>query len=150
MADVVNTMAGKDYEASIDKAMERILAKVGERIRGEAILRAPVDYGQLAGSISWATHRSGDGGKISKPRQKWTLYVGTNVEYAAYVEYGTGLFAEGGEGRKTPWVYYNEKLGRFVRTHGNPPQPYLRPAARNAERDIIPIAKREIEQALRG
>lgn len=31
-----------------------------------------------------------------------TGIVGTNMEYAPYVEYGTGLFATNGDGRKTP------------------------------------------------
>ena len=30
-------------------------------------------------------------------------YVSTNLEYAPYVEYGTDLFAENGNGRQTPW-----------------------------------------------
>lgn len=33
------------------------------------------------------------------------VYVGTNVEYALYHEYGTGIYAEDGKGRRGWWVY---------------------------------------------
>ena len=54
--------------------------------------------------------------------------VYTDVEYGIYVEYGTGIYATGGRGRKTPWVYYNAKLGRFVQTKGMSPRPFMRPS----------------------
>jgi len=40
----------------------------------------------------------------------------------------TGFGAENGKGRKTPWTYYNKKLGQWVTTSGMMPQPFLRPA----------------------
>lgn len=57
--------------------------------------------------------------------------IGTNVMYAPFVEFGTGIKAENGKGRKTPWYYYYDgnkgKKGlRF--TFGSKPQPFLRPA----------------------
>ena len=54
--------------------------------------------------------------------------VYTDVEYGMYIEYGTGIYATGGRGRKTPWVYYNAKLGRFVQTSGMSPRPFMRPS----------------------
>ena len=45
-----------------------------------------------------------------------TCYVGTNIEYAIYHEYGTGIYADGGNGRKTPWFYVDEKgVGHWTR-----------------------------------
>jgi HK97 gp10 family phage protein len=49
------------------------------------------------------------------------------LEYAPYVEYGTGLFAEE-NGRKTPWTYEDEETGERIFTRGQKPHPYLRPA----------------------
>ena len=51
----------------------------------------------------------------------------TPLEYAPYVEYGTGLFAEEGGRTDVPWVYQDEK-GEWHRTSGQHPQPYMRPA----------------------
>ena len=61
--------------------------------------------------------------------------AGENVEYAPYVEFGTGIHAEGGKGRQTPWVYKTKK-GWFF-THGNVPQPYMRPAYEKNYRQIM-------------
>ena len=45
--------------------------------------------------------------------------------------------AEGGKGRRTPWVYWSDRLGRFVRTVGNVAQPYLRPALKQNGAAIV-------------
>jgi len=81
------------------------------------------DTGELAQSI----HSEVDG---------LTGVVGTNKEYAPYVEIGTGIFSSLGDGRDTPWVYWSEKLQRFVYTVGQQPQPYLRPALMERIEDV--------------
>ena len=53
------------------------------------------------------------------------VYIGTDVEYAPYVELGTGKYAEGG--RPTPWAYQDDE-GNWHWTAGNPAQPFLKPA----------------------
>ncbi len=53
--------------------------------------------------------------------------VYTPLEYAPYVEYGTGLFAEDGGRTDVPWCYQDEK-GDWHTTSGMPPHPYMRPA----------------------
>lgn len=86
----------------------------------------PVDLGTLMNSI---THEV----------EETVGRVGSNIEYAPYVEFGTGIYAEKGKGRKTPWVYKTIK-GWFF-THGNKPQPYLRPALHKNEKKIIKLFK---------
>jgi hypothetical protein len=75
-----------------------------------------VGTGELRGSIQ------------SRKLDTSSAQVAPAVEYAAYVEYGTGLFAEGGGGRKTPWVYRSAKTGQFVTTSGHVAMPFMRPA----------------------
>lgn len=53
--------------------------------------------------------------------------VYTPLEYAPYVEYGTGLFAEEIGRQDVPWCYKDEK-GEWHTTSGMPPHPYMRPA----------------------
>jgi hypothetical protein len=66
--------------------------------------------------------------------------VGTNVEYAVYVEFGTGEFAENGNGRKGGWMY-KDPSGEWFFTWGQEPKPYLRPAFRKNRSAIEALAK---------
>ena len=52
-----------------------------------------------------------------------TVAIGTNLFYALYVELGTGIFAEKGDGRKTPWVWWDQN-GKFYFTRGMKPKPF--------------------------
>lgn len=100
-------------DEAVAKALETI-GRVAERYAKEL---CPTDTSRLKNSIS---HQVDDE----------TVYVGTNVEYAPYVEFGTGKFAEGGGGRPTPWSYQDDK-GNWHTTNGMKPQPYLKPAIEN-------------------
>ena len=73
-----------------------------------------VDTSKLRNSISHEVDESGQ-----------AVYVGTNVEYAPYVELGTGKYIQGG--RPTPWVYQDAN-GNWHWTQGNPAKPFLKPA----------------------
>lgn len=109
-------------------AMDTMLAKiesteaVGQAcalVEAAAKKKAPKDNGALRRSITSEVQK--DGGDI-------VGVVYTPLEYAPYVEYGTGLFAEGGNGRKdVPWHYKDDK-GEWHSTSGQHPQPFLRPA----------------------
>lgn len=86
-----------------DLAIERAMNAIGIHLEGEAkdeLENSPrrVDTGRLKGSITYATetnHSSGQapasGGDFATHAtpEKGTVYVGTNVEYAAYVHEGT-------------------------------------------------------------
>ena len=65
--------------------------------------------------------------------------VGTPLLYGLYVEYGTGLFAAGGNGRTdVPWRYQNAK-GEWITTSGQKPQPFLIPALNENREQIVKI-----------
>lgn len=66
--------------------------------------------------------------------------VFTPLEYAPYVEYGTGIYSDNGNGRKTPWVYMDDK-GNYHYTRGQHPQPYMRPALNENKDKIINMIK---------
>jgi len=107
----------KEVSAAIKAALLRGLEKVGLVAEGYAKKLCPVDTGNLRNSI---THVVDEGEPAA--------YIGTNNEYAPYVELGTGKYAEGGGGRPTPWVYQDAK-GNWHYTRGNKAQPFLKPAA---------------------
>lgn len=66
--------------------------------------------------------------------------VYTPLEYAPYVEYGTGLFAENGGRQDVPWHYQDDK-GEWHTTSGQHPHPYMRPALNENRNKIIEIMK---------
>ena len=70
-------------------------------------------------------------------------YVSTNLEYAPYVEYGTGLFAESGNGRQTPWKYQDDE-GNWHTTKGQHPQPFMRPALSENKQNILRVVKKVV------
>lgn len=76
-----------------------------------------------------------------------TVLVGTNVEYAVYVEYGTGQFAEGGGGRSTPWLVKvpanagGKWAGKAFITRGMKPNHFLRDAVQDHIKEYVKIAK---------
>ena len=48
-------------------------------------------------------------------------YIGSNYENAIWEEFGTGVHALKGNGRKTPWVYTPDDGKTFYRTKGKKP-----------------------------
>ena len=104
-------------------------------VEGAAKDKAPKDTGALRRSIK---------SKVEVTGNTIEGIVFTPLEYAPYVEYGTGLFAENGNGRKTPWVYMDDK-GNYHYTRGQHPQPYMRPALEENKDEIIQIISDSIK-----
>ncbi len=97
--------------------------------------KAPKDTGALRRSIAHSVDKSGD-------EIKGEVY--TPLEFAAYMEYGTGLFAEKGNGRKdVPWAYKDDK-GKWHSTSGTKPHPFMRPALQENRDKIAKILKEGI------
>ena len=103
-------------KSEFGEALLRGLEKCGLVAEGYAKKLCPVDTGNLRNSITHVVDE-----------QEPAAIIGTNNEYAAYVELGTGIYAEGGGGRPTPWVYQDEK-GNWHYTRGNKANPFLKPA----------------------
>ena len=93
--------------------------------------KAPKDTGELRRSITSKVEKNGD---------KLEGIIFTPLEYAPYVEYGTGLFAETGGRKDVPWHYQDDK-GEWHSTSGQHPQPFLRPALDENREKIVRILK---------
>ena len=107
------------------------LGKACAVVEAAAKQKAPKGDGALRRSITSAvTEMDGDTVGV----------VFTPLEYAPYVEYGTGLFAENGGRQDVPWSYQDDK-GEWHSTSGMKPQPYLRPALNENRERIIRILK---------
>lgn len=69
-------------------------------------------------------------------KDKCEAYVGSNYENAIWEEFGTGIYAQHGNGRKdVPWVYQDEK-GRWHRTSGKKPRKALQRALNDTKDSI--------------
>lgn len=110
------------------KDIEKALKKSCLLVERSAKQKAPKGRtGELANSI---THEvKGLTGEVFTPK-----------EYAPYVEFGTGLFAEKGGRADVPWVYCDDK-GDFYTTYGQHPQPFMRPALNQNKDEIVRIIK---------
>lgn len=127
--------------SGLDGLMERLEGIVDEtKISGaiekacllvetDAVKNAPKQDGILRQSIT------------SKVMDGTTGIVYSPLEYAPYVEYGTGLFATGtGGGRQDlPWAYQDEKTGEWHTTYGQEAQPFMRTALDKNREAIIEI-----------
>lgn len=128
--DIKITDNSDAIKAELAAAYARALERIGAEAESIAAGLCPVDTGNLRGSI---THTVNGGEK--------SAYIGTNVEYAPYVELGTGAHYTGG--RDTPWTYRDDE-GGFHRTGGQKAQPFLRPAAANHKGTYRNIVKDEL------
>lgn len=116
--------------------LENVLGQACAVIERSAKQNAPKGTGELRRSITSEVRSRGD-------RIEGVVF--TPLEYAPYVEYGTGLFAEGGNGRKdVPWFYKDDK-GKWHITSGMKPQPFMRPAVEDNREQIIRIIREGIK-----
>lgn len=76
MIDVKFMSSRAELESEFTKAMMTAAEKIGLRAERHAKAYCPVDTGRLRNSISHAVNY-------------FDAYIGTNVEYAPYVELGT-------------------------------------------------------------
>jgi HK97 gp10 family phage protein len=113
----------------MEKAIERGLEAIGLTAEGHAKKNTPVDTGRLRNSIGHAVEDK-------------AAYIGSNVEYAPYVELGTGKHYSGG--RPDPWVYQDDN-GRWHHTNGQRARPYLKPAVADHKRTYENIFKDELK-----
>ena len=110
--------------------VEAALTKACLLLEGAAKEKAPKGNGDLRRSIT------------SKVKDL-VGEVYTPLEYAPYVEYGTGIFAESGGRTDVPWSYQDEK-GEWHTTSGMRPQPYMRPALDENREEIKRILREGI------
>jgi HK97 gp10 family phage protein len=114
--------------------IRQAMGKACALVEREAKQKAPKDTGELRRSITSEVKE--EGGEIQG-------IVFTPLEYAPYVEYGTGLFAEEGGRLDVPWNYQDDR-GEWHSTSGQKPQPFMRPALDENKEEI----KRILQEGL--
>ena len=134
MAVTFNDHSDEVLEAFNDACL-RALERCGLQAEGYAKDLCPVDTGALRNSIS---HKVVD----SEP----AAYIGTNMEHAPYVEFGTGRYSSTGGGTpKSKWAYMGDD-GKFHIGVPMKPRPYLKPAVADHVRTYRNIIKDELKK----
>lgn len=116
------------------KRLEKAMKKAMALVEGEAKKNAPKGTGELRRSIE---------SKVEVKGNEVTGTVFTPLEYAPYVEFGTGLFAESGGRKDVPWNYQDDE-GEWHSTSGMHPQPFMRPALTENRTKVIKIIEEGI------
>lgn len=98
--------------------------------------KAPKGTGELRRSIT---------SKVETVGNDIQGVVYTPLEYAPYVEFGTGLFAENGGRQDVPWNYQDDE-GNWHSTSGMKPQPFMRPALDENREEILRKIKEGISE----
>ena len=136
-----NKIANMDLKEKIIQATKVVHAQAKEL--------APVDTGNLAGSIHQEVKLRGENleGRVF-----------TNIQYAPYVEFGTGIKGNGSypykvEGlnlsyRDSSWVYTPDGGETFYRTKGQVAQPFMYPALKQNEKYIKQLFKDGVKDNL--
>lgn len=135
-------MANKETNVEV-QGLDKIITKLDEMASGQDMAqrlglacalveraakeKAPKDNGELRRSIT--SKVEGTVGIVFTP-----------LEYAPYVEFGTGLFAVVQGRQDVPWCYQDEE-GEWHSTSGQKPQPFLGPALRDNRTEILKILK---------
>ncbi len=122
-------------EEELKAAVLRALERCGMQAEGYAKDLVPSPGKTGLGALRNSINHMVDG-------EEQAVYIGTNSEYGAYVELGTGKYYPGG--RPTPWAY-QDKDGNWHTTRGNPARPYLRPAVADHVQTYINIINDELK-----
>ena len=143
-----------EAEAAVKEAVEAGLIACGITLEGQIVKNITqsklVDEGRLRSSITYKTKTQKGTSDLNSVPNDNEVIIGTNLKYAPYVEFGTGIFAEGGGGRKTPWIYYYDghkgKKG-FRFTRGMKPQAFMRKAFdqwRNKMQQVFSVSFKKV------
>lgn len=137
----------EDNSGEVLRELERITAKTLEELglTGEAYakLNAPVGTPE-------STHVEGYGpggtlrNSIAHASKDDVAYIGTNLATAPYVELGTGIHADEGKGRKTPWVWVDKK-GKPHKTTGMKPRHFLKKAVQDHQKEYEAIIEKNLK-----
>lgn len=139
----LNNVANMDVKNAVNQATKVVHA--------QAKLLAPVDTGNLAGSIHM---------KVQNKGAKVEGQIYTNLQYAPFVEFGTGSKGNGTYPYKIKgvslaytnktWTYTLDGGETFYRTRGQVAQPYMYPALKRNEAYIKKLIKSSVKTELKN
>ena len=130
---------GKDLDMVVDNSLHKSAYNVKRQTENNIEAVGAVDTGRLRNSI------------VVEKVDKCRYAVGTNVEYAPPVEFGTGFKGDPAVAHtsKIKWVYCDPG-GQFHTAYPQPARPFLRPAFEAKRQEITDDLVRDILKAATG
>lgn len=152
---------------ALRNAIERGAMAIGEKAvtyaKDNITAQGAVDTGRLRNSITYALEgHEGQTLKYTKEMQKAgqeaseqpvqvsvpdTVYIGSAVFYAPYIELGTGQYAATGGGTPKPSWVYKDEFGAQHHAHPIKPRPFLKPAVADHAAEYRELLKQSLENA---
>lgn len=132
----LETIKNLDRDPRVNQALGRGAAYIQAQVK----LLTPVDTGNLRNKI------------IAQQEKFMQWVVETNVEYAIFVEFGTGKLGDPAvpHTSKESWTYYSDELKRFVTTHGQEPAAMFRTGFDLAHKQAFRIVETEVKEIIRN
>lgn len=127
---------------ALDSWAERVLTLWGMKVQDYAQLLVPTGTADSTGIEGYVGGALKQSLTYALDLAKKTVTIGSDLFYSVYVELGTGIFAEKGNGRPTPWVW-KDFNGKWHFTRGMAPRPFLRPAVEEHIEELREIAVEE-------
>ncbi|MBP5581946.1 MAG: HK97 gp10 family phage protein [Ruminococcus sp.] len=123
-----------------DPRVDKALGKGAARIQAAVKMITPVDSSNLVNKIVLAHNKMME------------YAVTTNVEYAVYVEYGTGRLGDPTvpHTSKDHWTYYSEKLQKYITTHGQAPAHMFTKGFASAHQKAFEIVRKDIMEVIKN
>ena len=143
-----------DLDADLENILESALIEAGGCIQQSAVdhirSNGSVDTGNMMSAANLRVERAPDDNGKMVVNVVADATATNGAPYPVYIEYGTGLYAEGGNGRKTPWTWKGAggKYSGFHRTYGMPAKPFMRPAFNENRQEAVDIVKEYVSDAL--
>lgn len=146
----INSLIKKFNNVSNLSEVKDTMVKAIVLVHAQAKTLAPAgNTGNLRGSI----HQ-----EVKEKKNSIEGRVFTNVQYAPYVEFGTGSKGNGTYPKKdislsyrdTPWVYTPDGGENFYRTNGQVAHPFMYPAIKQNEKKIKNMFKEALKNNLKG
>lgn len=122
----------------IEQSTQKALLKGGAVFESGAKEHCPVDTGQLRESIH------------TEAKDARTVTVGTNCEYAVFVEYGTGPKGDPSIPHTTKKYWRYHDADGWHTSHGQPPQPFMRPAFSEGKGNVVDAVKESIREDVKN
>ena len=117
----------------IQETGETFLEEVGGEVEAQTKRNTKVDTGKTKGSWEHVVHE-----------HKLEAEIGSRYKNALWEEFGTGIYALNGNGRKTKWVYKTPD-GKYHTTVGKKPRRALYNAYNTKKNQIINEARRRFK-----